>query len=1067
MRPGVMPVVILALLQAVAVSARERPSPRPADRTIGDLPPPAIEIDRNAPIDGDPERARRLYRQFLDQDAATPAMRAEATRRLADLALEAAEFERSADSGILAGGVNSREAIDLYGRLLEADPQYPRADAVLYQLARAWEAEGDSGRALEYLDHVVARYPQSRLIDEAQFRRGEILFSAGRWAPAGMAYAGVLAHGGSSRFHGQALYKIGWAQFKQARTEESVESFLDLLDLMLVDPRTPDRALEPASLARADRELVDDAFRAMSLQFVALDGAATASELIARHGPTPYEWLVHDRLGDLLIEKERYTDAADTYRAFAARRGSDIHAPGLQTKAIEAYRKGGFATLVLAAKQEYVEQYGFESAFWAGRDRGAVPDVVSALKSNLRDVAQHYHAVAQRSRHASDYAVAARWYRDYLRSFPGDPDSAATNHLLAEALFEARRFDEAVAEYERTAYDYPQHTRAAEAGYAALASLDRHAATLAGEERTLWHRREIDAGIRFATTFRQHAESPAVMLRASQQLYELKEYAAAADVATRLLALWPALPDASQRVAWNLIADAAFEQGRFAEAEAAYLRTQRLMTPDDGLAGAVTDRLAASVYRQGEARRDAGDLAGAVDELLRVSQLAPGSRISVTAQYDAGALLLRMKEWGRAIDVLESFRRAHPGHEFNAKIPRQLALAHTEAGRGREAAIEYRTIADDTRESAELRREALAEAARLFDAASAQEQAAEAYRVYVDRHPQPLDQAIAARLRLADMAGAAYAGGERIRWLVDVVAADAGAGAARTDYSRTRAAFASLELAALDRDRFAAVGLQAPLQKSLQAKRVALVQAVGAYQKAVDYGIAEVVNAATFETGRLYRRLASDLLKSERPKELDDEAREQYALLLEEQAFPFEEKAIELHVLNVARSRQGQFDRWIEASYQALAELKPARYARTETAFPIALAAGAADAVALAEQGRWRDAERVLHMAHEAAPADPAVLEALGLALRHGGRLADAEAAYRDALGLDPGRSSTLLNLAVLLDLFLDRPAEALPLYERYLSQQQVPDAKVMQWLKELRTRVPAGTALSGAAGGP
>lgn len=1061
----VIMVLIAALLHAGAVSARERPPPSPSEKTIGDLPARTVEIDRNAPVSADPDRARRLYRQFLEQDAADPAMRAEATRRLADLALEAAELERSEDSGVLAGGINSREAIELYGRLLDADPQYPRADAILYQLARAWEAEGDPAKALDYLDRMVARYPDSRLIDEAQFRRGEILFSAGRWAPAETAYAGVLAHGSGSGFHRQALYKIGWAQFKQTRMEESVESFLDLLDLMLVDPRNPDRAVEPASLSRADRELVDDTFRAMSLQFVAQDGAATASEMIARHGPTPYEWLVHDRLGDLLIEKERYTDAADTYRAFAARRSSDIHAPGLQTKAIEAYRKGGFASLVLAAKREYVEQYGFESAFWKGRDRDSAPDVVAALKANLRDVAQHHHAVAQRSRSADDYAVAARWYRDYLRSFPGDPDSAATNHLLADALFEARRFDEAVAEYEHSAYDYPQYPRAAEAGYAALASHDRHGATLAGDERTAWHRREIDAEIRFATTFQQHPEAPAVMLRASQQLYEIREHAAAADAATQLLALWPALPDASQRVAWNLIADAEFEQGRFADAEAAYVRTQRLMKPDDRFAVAVNDRLAASIYKQGESRRDAGDLPGAVDELLRVAQLAPGSDVSVTAQYDAGALLLQMKEWGRAIDVLESFRRAHPRHEFTAKIPRQLALAYAEAGRGREAAIEYRAIADDTRETPELRREALAEAARLFDAASAREPAAEAYRVYVDRHPEPLDQAIAARVRLADLAGPAGAGGERPRWLRDVVTADAGAGATRTDYSRTRAAFAALELAALDRDRFAAVALQAPLKKSLQVKRSALVQAVGAYQKAADYGIAEIVNAATFETGSLYRRLASDLLQSERPKDLDAEAGEQYALLLEEQAFPLEEKAIELHALNVARSRQGQFDRWIEASYQALAELKPARYARTEATFPAALAGGATDAVALAGQGLWSDAAGVLRTAHEAAPADPAILEALGLALRHGGRFADAETAYRDALGLDPGRGTTLLNLAVLLDLYLDRPAEAAPLYERYQSLQLEPDAKVTQWLKELRTRVPAGTPAPATGG--
>jgi len=1064
MRPGTWLLLLVATLHGGALSARERPAPRVAERTIGELPARSIEIDRDTPVSGDSERARLLYRQFLEQDAADPQMRAEATRRLADLALEAAELDRSTDSGVLAGRVNSREAIELYARLLEADPQYPRADAVLYQIARAWEAEGDLQQALECLDRAVLRYPQSRFVDEMQFRRGEILFSAHRWAQAEAAYAAVLARGDSA-FHRQALYKLGWTQFKQARAEDSVESFLDLLDLLLIDPQTPAGIVDPAALPRADREMVEDTFRAMSLQFAALDGAATASEMIARHGPTPYEWLVHDRLGDLLIEKERYTDAADTYRAFAARRQSDVHAPGLQTKAIEAYRKGGFGSLVLAAKQEYVEQYGFGSAFWNGRSQDGAADVVAALKSNLRDVAQHHHAVAQRSRSADDYGVAARWYRDYLRSFPGDPESAATNHLLADALFEARRFDEAVVEYERTAYDYPQYGRSAEAGYAVLVGFEKHGASLAGEGRARWHRRAIDAGIRFATSFQQHPEAPAVLLRAAQQVYEIGEYASATDAATRLLTLWPALPDERQRVAWNLIADAEFEQGHFAAAESAYTRTRRLMPPDDRSAEAVNERLAASVYRQAETRRDSGDLPGAVDEMLRVGQLVPGSAITATARYDAGALLLQLKDWGRAIDVLEAFRRTYPQHEMAARVPRQLAFAYVESGRGREAAAEYRAIAEDAGESMELRREALAEAARLFDSAGAQEPAAEAYRSYVQRHPQPLDPAIAARVRLADLAGPAESGGARARWLREVVEADAGAGASRTDYSRTRAAFASLELAAADRDRFASVALQAPLRKSLQAKRTALVQAVGAYQKAADYGIAEVVNAATFETGELYRRLASDLLRSERPRDLDAEAREQYDLLLEEQAFPLEEKAIELHALNVARARQDRFDHWLQGSLQALAELKPARYARAEAPFPGDLGAGAAEAAAMAARGLWIDAERILRAESAKAPGDPAILEALGLVLRHEGRFADAESAYRDALGLDPGRATTILNAAVLLDLYLDRPAEALPLYERYQSLQQEPDTRVTQWLKELRTRVPAAAPV--AAGGP
>lgn len=60
------------------------------------------------------------------------------------------------------------------------------------------------------------------------------------------------------------------------------------------------------------------------------------------------------------------------------------------------------------------------------------------------------------------------------------------------------------------------------------------------------------------------------------------------------------------------------------------------------------------------------------------------------------------------------------------------------------------------------------------------------------------------------------------------------------------------------------------------------------------------------------------------------EAKEQYDVLLEEQAFPFEEKAIELHETNAQRTGDGVYDQWVQRSFDVLAKLKPARYAKTE-----------------------------------------------------------------------------------------------------------------------------------------
>ncbi len=155
------------------------------------------------------------YRRFLELQASDPKLRAEALRRLGDLNLEAGEFERM-EKEVTQIDIQGGEAIKLYSTLLKAYPNYPRNDEVLYQLARAYETTGQSEQALATLDRIVKSYPQSRQLDEVQFRRGELLFSAKRYPEAQRAYEVPIARGPQSAFYEQSLYKHGWALFKQS-----------------------------------------------------------------------------------------------------------------------------------------------------------------------------------------------------------------------------------------------------------------------------------------------------------------------------------------------------------------------------------------------------------------------------------------------------------------------------------------------------------------------------------------------------------------------------------------------------------------------------------------------------------------------------------------------------------------------------------------------------------------------------------------------------------------------------------------------------------------------------------
>jgi len=923
--------ILVAASAAFAASPWLAAADKKKESTIKDLEGRQVEVRQNEKVDSSNERAMESYRAFLALSSSDAKLRAEAMRRLGDLNLEAGEIER-AESAVQANAdLKNTEAIRLYAGLLKAYPNYPRNDVVLYQLARAYEANSQSEEALAILDRLVGKFPTSRHYDEAQFRRGEILFSGKRYPESEQAYATVVKFGPKSAFYQQSLYKHGWALYKQSQNDESLKSFGTLLDLKLLDAKSPGQLADMKKLSRPDRELVDDTFRVFSITFSNLDGAKSVDSYLAKRPPKPYAYLLYSRLGDLYIDKQRYTDAADTYRAFVAKDPNDEHSPSLEMQAIDAYKRGGFASLVLDGKKEFVEHYSLGTAFWQGRDPGKYPAVVKELKTNVKDLAQYYHADAQKNKKPESYAEAARWYRSYLSSFPNDPDAAATNYLLADTLFESQQYRAAAQEYERTAYAYPFHAKSDEAGFAALVAYEKQEALLKGDEKAELHRQNIDSELKFARTFPKHPQSNIVLTRAAQQIFDMNDLPRAVETGHEVLARQPPVDAQKQRTAWTIVGHSEFDLGHFDKAEAAYVEVQKLMPPDDKDRQAIVERLASSIYKQGEIKNKGGDTDGAVNDFLRVGQLAPGSTIRSTADFDAATALINAKQWERAIPVLEGLRRNFPTSKFGPDVTRKLAVAYSESNHPGEAALEFEHIAANPAEDPAVVREAVQTAAELFERTGNRPKATAMLEQLVARYPSPLDPAIEARQKLANYALKDNDRARYEKWLTEIVQADAAAGKSRTDRSRLYAARASLIFAEPTKREFVAVQLTAPLKKSLAAKNKALQSAIKAYTTAADYGVPEVTTASTYEIAELYRQLAKDLMKSERPKSLSGDALEQYNVLLEEQSFLFEEKAIEIHRSNALRSKDGVYDEWVQKSFDALAAMSPGRYARSET----------------------------------------------------------------------------------------------------------------------------------------
>ena len=926
LRKSIMTVAGVAMLFTAAAHA----DVKKAD-TIKSLEKETVEVRPGNVIINSSDLARDNYREFLDLVADDPSLSAEAMRRLGDLELEASEAAQLAENIEDLDTASYDNAVGLYQRLLEAYPSYRRNDTVLYQLARAYEIGGRTDEALEVLEELVVKYPATPMIDEAQFRRGEMLFLRKRYNQAEQAYQAVVKFGEESRFFEQSLYKLGWSQFKLAWHEDSLDPFFELLDRKLGGVELRDGEDRLAALGRAEQELVEDTFRVLSLSFSYMSGAESIDDYFGKRGQPAYAYVIYMNLGDLYLDKERYVDAAETYEAFVDQDPFHPKAPLLQVEVIEAYKRGGFPSLVLDGKKGFVERYGMDGNFWVRNPREQNNAVAAHLKANLTDLAQYYHAEAQRDGKRSDYQEAARWYRKYLAYFPGEADTANTNFLLAEILFESQDYAEAKTEYERTAYAYPMHEKSAEAGYAALLAYREHEKSLEDAEKTAWHQQYLDSGLRFADTYPEHPESGTVLTTVAEELFAQNQFDLAIAVGQAVIAKQPPVEPQLARTAWTVVAHSQFDLGNYAEAETAYYSLRSVTPVDDAEASdEVRERIASSIYKQGEQARDAGDLETAVAHFTRLGQAVPDSSIRATAEYDAAAALINMAAWDRAAGMLEQYRRNYPDSEFADDISQKLAVTYMETGRASQAAAEFERIAVAETSSDEVRREALWKAAELYEAGGIVASEKRVLEDIVARYPDPLSESIEARYRLLEIAETQGNSAEVTARLNDIIDVDARAGAQRTDRTRFLAAKASVRLAEPIRKRFEVVQLTQPLAESMKLKRSLMEDVIEAYTDAADYGVAEVTTESTFRLAQVYESFADDVMESERPGDLDADALEQYELLLEEQVFPIEEKAIELYKANTDRTADGIWDDWVERSFNRLAGLLPARYAKLE-----------------------------------------------------------------------------------------------------------------------------------------
>ncbi len=911
-------------------------SPDDTSTTLESLESRTITFDTSPPKRLDVNRAIETY-EGLASNIEAGALNAKAMRSLADLEMQRVERD-SEEKGLFS---NYDKAIRWYEKLLTSYPRYEEREEVIYQLARAYEASGLIDETLRALKILIRDYPASDRVDEASFRRGELSFSDQNYREAETDYGRVVKLGNNSKFYEQAIFKYGWAIYKQNRCTDALAVFLTMLDGKLNQNLSPYKLQKMAFLSKSEIDLIDEVLRATNLCFSQSDNPLYINEYFKNKAPRIYEFILYSALGEYFLSQERVDDAIKVYSGFYLRAKWHPYGVLLQNEAIELIAKQGRKDALVPAKKEFVYRYEYLTKYWKSAtdnnyfeylvrtDDVSLTQIKTLLKTHLLELAHFHHAHAQKTKRKADYQEATKWYRRYLKNYPKGDEAPGINFLLAEALFEEGLYEESVREFTKTAYEYEPHNKSTEAAYASLLAYTRQEALLQSKAKADWHQVATHASLKFAHTFPKDPRAVTVLVKLAQDFYKKQSYTEALSAAQRAVDHYPNANKETRRIALTILANTHFELKHFNIAEQFYAEITQLVPKNSRYHREAKKRLVASIYQQAEQLKREGALPEAIDELKRLLVAVPDTDQRPIIEYDIAALYTTLDNWEMVLELLKDYAKKYPNHSLTPTAEEKVALAYLRLERNSDAATALIGLSS-SQQNPEMARDSLWQAAELFENAKELENAANTYLQYVQKFPRPLEAAVEANYRIAKIYKKQNLNFNYRIQLQKIYEQHNSANTGRSARTRYLAAQSAFELAEPLYERYEKVQLVEPIKINMKLKNQYMKKALKAYNKAANLDIAEFTTAATYRIGAMYSDFSQKLIDSDRPTNLNEEEMEQYELMLEEQAFPFEEQAIELHQANASRIVTGLYDKWVRLSLDSLADYMPTRYKKPE-----------------------------------------------------------------------------------------------------------------------------------------
>ncbi|NNE64835.1 MAG: tetratricopeptide repeat protein, partial [Gammaproteobacteria bacterium] len=525
--PGLRLIVIALLLMLGA--CQSLPPESQATGTLADMVVVSDNVIKKEKLNRtkSKEEIRRAYSEYLDNANVDEKSRIDALTRLAELEYQEgrqAIDDQSDEQAEEEKRLNKRlkRTIDLLSTSIRDYPDAENNDRLLYQLARAQAEYGQHDESIESLTLLTEKYPQSPFYAEAQFRIGEDSFSLQDYSSAEYAYTEVIVSPGNDIFLEKSIFKRGWARFKQEYYADAIEDFIEAILNHNFDTSYD-------ALDTVDKNQIDEYIRAIALSFTYQDDSDKLAEYLKTRQEFNYSFHIYQKITDLYLEQERYSDAVDIQDQFIRHFRTSENIPYAYLRKIEIWKDSGFNQQIYAAIEDFFQTFNPHSEYWVTQNENS--RVNRVIRRSLREyvvlITAYFHNRYQTSATNADYRQAHKWYNRYLKYYTAYAQQDNIFFLYGELLNQRNNRPEALKYYELAAFDNELILHK-ESAYAAIVLSNQ---LFNAKKESVWLDKYILYSKHFCRQFPDDKRGHEIALHAAEQAYLNRQYRNAIELA--------------------------------------------------------------------------------------------------------------------------------------------------------------------------------------------------------------------------------------------------------------------------------------------------------------------------------------------------------------------------------------------------------------------------------------------------------------------------------------------------------------------------------------------------------